>query len=1045
MKSDAYSKFRLNSYIYRSFLLLGMMLLIVVNTSYAQNSHIFSGQVHDESGIPLPGVNVVQSGTTNGTLTDLDGNFELTAPDKSVNVTFSMVGYITLEKELTAGTDIKIVLKESVIGLDEVLVVGYGMQKRANITGAISNLDSKELSQLPTTTVGQSLQGRIAGVNVIGNSGSPGSGMRVVIRGVATNGGSKPLYVVDGIATDYIDNLEPNDVESVTILKDAASAAIYGAQAANGVVLITTKSGKSAMGRAGGDGYGKIEYSFQGGIQSVGNYTKPMDAESYVNWINEANVGVTIPSDSPYNTDWMDATIQTAPLQRHYLSFSNATDKGDYFISGGYTKQNGVIGGDKSDYERFSMRANINQQVKPWIKVGGNIAYSHFQRQAITEDDEFGSIVVKALAMDPTTPIVYEGALPGFAQTALDDGYTLVQDGNGNYYGLSDNLKGEIVNPLAELEIAKGFTKQDKLLLNAYLVLGDESWKGFKFTSRTSADVANQLYHTWSPTFWYSSERLNTIASVRDNTDSWYTWMWENYVSYDKQLGKGMLSAVVGTSAKQYTHKYIKTFSGPMFAEDESFAQHGETEIDGKVSGNLRDDRTTSYFARATYDYDGKYLLSAIIRRDGTSLLHPDQRWGNFPSISAGWIISKEDFWSVKNISFLKVRASWGTNGDLSTLGPDQFRSLITSSGIQYPKPGGGFYTGAEPALLANPELTWATSEQVDFGIDMTMFNDRLAFSLDLFNKVTRDLLVPGTPAPSVGNNAPFVNAGDVTNKGVEIEIGYRNYDHAVKFDLSSNFSFMHNEVTYLNPLLDRVSGASVGTGWTATQLELGYPIWYFRGYQTNGIFQNQAEIDAYKAANGGLAGYDPVPGDPIVVNTNGDNLINIDDQTNIGNPHPTFIWGANASLSYKNFDFRMFLQGVHGHDVLLGWSRYDRATSNRPQFFYDERWTGEGSTNERPRADQGNPFIYNSDLMVFKGSYLKVRQLQLGYTVPKSFFKNKINDLRLYVSLEDFFTITNYPGMDPSAGTSRDNSVGIDRGMYPNPRKMLFGLTLGL
>lgn len=1037
MKTGLCKNLRIALWIRQGLFLLGFAFLFVSNTSNAQTVFKFGGVVQDEFGNTLPGVNVIQTGTNNGTISGINGEFQLTADSKSVKFTFSMVGYATLEKELLAGENAVVILNPSFVGLEEVIVVGYGVQKRANITGAISNISSKELAQIPTTTVGQALQGRVAGVNVLSNSGSPGAGLRLVIRGVATNGGSQPLYVVDGIATDYVDNLEPNDIEKVTVLKDAASAAIYGAKAANGVVLITTKGGKS--------GSGQIEYSFQGGMQSVGKYTKPMDAASYVTWINEANVGVEIPSDSPYNTNWMDATLQSAALQRHHLSFGGASEKGNYYVAAGYMNQDGVVGGDKANYERISLRTNLNQQVKPWVKIGGNLAYTHFERAAVVEDDEFGSIVFKALAMDPTAPVIFEGALPEFAQTALNSGYTLVKDENGNYYGLTNNVRGEIVNPLAEIAIAKGSTKQDKLLANTFLEFGDESWKGFKFTSRASADVANQLFNTWSPTYWYSSERMNTSASVRDNTDSWFTWMWENYVSYDKSFGKSNVSAVLGTAAKQITHKYIRTLSGPMFSEDESFAQHGEVDIDGRLSGNLRDERISSYFARANYEYDGKYLLSAVIRRDGTSLLHPDQRWGNFPSVSAGWIVSQEDFWKSSVIDFFKVRASWGTNGDLSTLGPDQFRSLITSAGIQYPKPGGGFYTGAEPELLANPELTWATSEQINLGIDMAMLGDKLTFGLDLFNKKTRDLLVPGTPPLSVGNNAPFVNAGDVTNKGIELELGYRNYGKALRYDIYTNATFLHNEVTYLNPLLDRVSGASVGTGWSATQLELGYPVWYFRGYKTDGIFQNQAQIDEYKAANGGLAGYNPVPGDPIVVNTNGDNLINSDDQTMIGSPHPDFMWSVNSGLSYKAFDFRVFFQGVHGHDVLLGWNRQDRATSNRPQFFFDERWTGEGSTNERPRADQGNPYFYNSDLMVYDGSYVRIRQIMLGYTMPASVLKNVAKILRFSVSLDDFFTFTNYPGMDPAAGTSKDNSVGIDRGMYPTPRKVMFGLSIGL
>lgn len=1035
MKSNVYNFLGLHTFMKRAILVLGMLLLSVTSTLFAQDVYNFSGVVNDETGQPLPGVNVIEKGTSNGTISDIDGTFTLNSTKKEIVVDFSMVGYLNIEQTLVSGTSASIVMKENVETLGEVLVVGYGTQKKANITGSIAKMGSKELEELPTTTVGEALQGRVAGVNVTSTSGAPGATQKVVIRGVATNGSTQPLYVVDGMATGNIDNIEPSDVESISVLKDAASAAIYGAEAANGVVIITTKSGNA--------GPGKIEYNMQMGIQSVGNYTKPMDAASYATWVNEAGVGVEIPTNSVNNTQWMDEILNNAFMQRHNLSFSGGTEKGTYYISGAYMNQDGVIGKDKSNFERFNLRTNLTQQVKPWVKVGANLGYTHSKRSSLSEDSEFGGIVSSAAMMDPLTPTIYSGALPEYAQGALDAGNTLLQNADGAYYGVSEYVKGEIANPLAQIELAKGNTKSDHFMGNVYLTLGDESWKGFKFTTRASADVNNQLYHTWNPTYWFSSERMNTQTSIRDNTDNWFTWMWENYVSYDKTFaGKHNLSVVAGISAKQYTHKYLTTLSGPMFAEGDDFAQHGDVEIDGKLSGNLLDTRTNSYFARASYDYEGKYLLQAVLRRDGTSLLGTDNRWGNFPSVSAGWIISREKFWNVKFIDLFKVRASWGTNGNLSSLSPDQFRSLIVSSGIQYPMPGGGYYTGAEPELLANPELVWASSQQLDIGFDMNLLGDKLTFGVDYFNKKTKDLLVPGTPPPSVGNYAPFVNAGDVTNKGIEIELGYRNYDNKFKYDVTANMTFLNNEVTYLNPLLDRVGGAQVGTGWTASYLELNQPVWFFRGYKTNGIFQNEAQIAAYKEANGGLAGYDPVPGDPIVVNTNGDDLINDEDQTNIGNPHPKFTWGTYFNFSYSGFDLKMFIQGVHGQDVLMGWNRYDRSTSNRPQFFFDDRWTGEGSTNERPRAEQSSPYIYNSDLMVFKGSYVKIRQIQLGYTVPKKLFKDNINRLRLYVSLDDYFTFTNYPGMDPVAGSGNDNSLGIDRGYYPTPRKVLFGLS---
>jgi len=452
-----------------------------------------------------------------------------------------------------------------------------------------------------------------------------------------------------------------------------------------------------------------------------------------------------------------------------------------------------------------------------------------------------------------------------------------------------------------------------------------------------------------------------------------------------------------------------------------------------------------SGFARASYAYDNKYLIDLVVRRDGSSLLAAEQRWGTFPSASAGWVISHEDFFNVDAIDFLKLRASWGRNGSLSNLGFDQFRALITTSGLQYPRPGGGFYTGAEPELLANPELTWETSEQTDIGIDLRMFEGRMSFAADYFVKVTRDLLTPGSPPLSVGNYAPFVNAGDVTNKGFEFELGFRKMEGEFNYNLNFNLATLNNEVTYLNPLLERVSGQEVGTGWTATYFEEGQPVWYFRGYETDGIFQNQAEIDAYIADNG-ITGYAPAPGDPIIVNTNGDDLINEDDMTYIGDPHPDVMLGANFNANYKGFDLNVFVQGTFGNDILMGFNRTDRATANRPQFFYDNMWTGDGSTNDWFAPTTTDPFAYYSDMMVFDGSYVKIRQIQLGYTIPSNISnKININNLRVYASMENYFTFTSYPGLDPVIGNGDANSMGIDFGYYPTPKMILFGLSLGL
>lgn len=1020
----------------RRVLMLGLLFLGLASTAIAQTVYTYTGTVKDSNGETLPGVNVYEEGTTNGTTSDINGAFTLQSPNATTVLTFSFVGFLPKQVEAAASQTLNVVLDENVVALQEVMVIGYGTQKKSLVTGAISKVDAKELQSLPATNVDQAIQGRVAGVNVLPNSGSPGSALKVRIRGTGTNGNSDPLYIVDGMRAGDISRIDPSDIASVEILKDAASAAIYGAEAANGVVMITTKSGAA--------GQGKINYNFQYGIQTPGKLTEVMDANQWTTWINEANTGVTVPENPQYNTNWMDEITSTAPMQKHYLSFAGGNDKSRYMVSGSYFNQDGIVGKENSNYERLTLRFNSSHDIKPWLEVGNNFTYANVKREAVVEDDEFGGLVVDALAMDPTTPVVFpNGTLPEFAQNALNDGYNLLQDSDGNYYGLSDFTKGEVANPLAKLQIEKGKTTTNNLFGNIYAKL--KPVKGLSITTRAGIDYTEQLYSTWYPTYWFSSERNNTTPNTRDNTNTWYTWVWENFATYDMNFDKHNISLLAGTSAQSYKHNYLNTLSGPMFVEDDNYAQHGAVEIDGKVAGTKEIKNLNSYFGRASYNYDGKYMLDVAVRADGSSLFAQNNKWGYFPSVAAGWIVTEEDFFNSGVIDFFKVRASWGQNGSLSNLGPDQFRSLITTAGIKYPKPGGGFYTGAEPELLANPELTWETSEQIDFGVDLRFMEGKLTFSADYFNKKTMDLLTPGSPPLSVGNNAPFVNAGDVVNKGFEFEVGWREMENELKYTIGLNVTTMKNEVTFLNPLLERVSGAGVGTGWTASYFEEGQPIWYFRGYQTDGIFQNQAQIDQYIADNG-LEGYAPVPGDPIVVNTNGDEVINADDQTYIGDPHPDVLFGANFNFIYRNFDLNIFLQGSVGNDILMAWNRTDRSTYNRPAFFFEDRWTGEGSTNDWFRADPSNPYAYNSDLMVFDGSYMRIKQIQLGYTLPKKITNTlDIDNVRLYVSLDDYFTFTKYPGMDVEAGSNDNNSQGIDRGVYPVPKKFMMGLQISL
>lgn len=1039
MKKNLYNYLHF-SIVSKMLMLTGILWLSAFSLVYAQKTFEYSGKVTSSSGETLPGVSVTVTGTTTGAITDLDGKFKFNADKPALKLTFSFTGMVSQELEATAGVQLAVVLEEKSTDLSGILIVGYGTQKKSLVTGAISQIKGKDLQAIPSSRVEQAMQGRIAGVSVRSNSGSPGAGLKVRIRGAGTNGNSDPLYIVDGMKSGDINYLEPSDVQSIEVLKDAASAAIYGAEGANGVVIITTKSGKGAAG--GKTTGGTLTYDFQYGIQNMGKIMPVMNNTQYTEYINEAKVGTTIPTGITTNTKWLEQISDAAPMQKHYLSFSGASEKSSYLVSFSYFNQDGVVGGEKANFKRYSARLNGDHEIKKWLSVGNNFAFSHTDRSSIVENSEYGGIVSSALALDPLTPVVYDGALPAFAQTALDEGYTLLKDPSGKYYGLSEFLKGEIANPLAMMSLAKGSTVQDKVLGSMFATV--KPFNGLSVTSRLGIDYAGQVYHTWNPTYWFSSERNSKVTSRRENYDRWFTWLWENFASYNKTIDKHNFSVMAGISAQHYQHNYVNTLSGPMFAEDETFAYHGSDDIQGTVSGVPEVKTLESYFGRITYDYGNKYMLNATLRRDGTSMLL--NKWGTFPSVSAGWVISEEDFWKNAEmpINYFKFRGSWGQNGSLSNLGPDQFRSLIKISGIQYPNPNGGFYTGAEPALLANPELTWETSQQTDLGFDVRAFNNKLTFSFDYYKKITKDLLTPSSPPLSVGNYAPFVNAGDVTNTGVEMELGWRESEGEFHYNISGNITFNNNEVTYLNPLLTRVSGAGVN-GWTATYFEKGMPVWYFRGYQTDGIFQNQAQIDKYVADNG-LTGYTPVPGDVIVVDNKKDGKINSDDMTMIGSSIPKITYGANLSCDYKNFDLNIFLQGTQGNDILMGWNRTDRGTSNRPEFFYTDRWTGDGSTNDWFRADLTNNFNYNSDKVIFSGSYMRIKQIQLGYTMTKEMAsKLHMAGARVFVSLDDYFTFTKYPGMDPEAGSPDNNSQGIDRGMYPTPRKFMMGVSVTL
>ncbi|MBN9299594.1 MAG: TonB-dependent receptor [Filimonas sp.] len=1017
--------------------------VIVIMSAEAQKEKI-KGRVTDSKGQPVQGVSVVEKGTSNGAVTDNDGWVTLNVNSAETAVLeLSALNYQVANYALQGKTEFSVALKDAVAGLDEIVVIGYGSQKRSNVTAAVSSVKADQIATTSAGRIDQALQGRTPGVTVLPASGSPGSGMKINIRGVGTNGSADPLYIVDGVRAGGIEYLDPSEIATIDVLKDA-SAAIYGMDGANGVIIITTKMGKKNS--------SEITYNMQYAQQSVGKKMKMMNAQEYQQYLTASGTpGGPTAADAAKvgnGTNWMDQVFQTAPLMRHTLAFSGGGDKGTYLVDGTYFTQDGIIGGSKAKFDRYTVRVNTENKLRSWLTVGERLSYANFKKQGIAEDNEFGSVLSSAIVFDPLTPTVYTGALSTRAQNALNAGNTLVKDDAGRYYGISDYIFGEYGNPLAMMQTTHGNTIQNKIVGNAYVNI--EPIKDLVITSRFGIDAAFQKQHSWTPTFWYSPEKLNTVAGGADRQDNWFSWQWENFATYSRKFHDHAFSLLGGMSIRKSTWNYVGgSFSG-LFRESDAFSYADFTpDTQDRIGSNATATTQASFYGRVSYDYKGKYLIQALVRRDASSDFADGHKWATFPFVSGGWVASNEGFYSsgLANVmNYLKLRASWGKNGSSLNVGPGKWQNSISTAPPGYPDASGTYLIGAAPSNLPNPDLTWEVSEQTDFGVDMAFLSNKLSVTIDYYKKTTKNLLTPGggvTPL-FAGNTLNVVNSGNVLNRGWEFDVSYRGgKQKGFHYEIGGNLSTIHNEVLSINQFVSQLNGAGVGTGWTASIFKPGNPIWYFSGYKTNGIFQNQAQINDYLAKTG-ITGYSPKPGDPIVQDVNGDKQISPADQTYIGNPHPNFVYGFRVNLAYKGFDLIAFLQGQSGNDILMGFNRTDRPTANKPEFFYNDRWTGDGSTNKWFAPNTSSIYVYNSDMMIFKGSYARIRQLQLGYTFPKSLMdKAYLHNVRVYVSLDDFFTFTKYPGLDPEAGSSKDNSLGIDRGVYPIPRKAMVGLTL--
>jgi TonB-linked SusC/RagA family outer membrane protein len=691
--------------------------------------------------------------------------------------------------------------------------------------------------------VEQALQGKTSGVSIAQQSGSPGAGLTVRIRGTGSNYDASPLFIVDGMRTGGIDYLNPNDIESIEVLKDAASSAIYGAEGANGVVLITTKKGTR--------GSTQINYDFYYGSQQAANQIDFLNSEEYISYRKEAQelewaarlrrpvddplvqqrVNTAVPYDADtvgMGTDWIDQILQTAPVKNHHLSFSGSNDRGSYFASAAYYDQDGIIGGEKANYKRISSRFNGEYQIKDWFRVESRISYTRKTRKDIDENSEFGGIVASAMNIDPLTPVLFNDSTE-LSPAALANIDRLAMKGD-QYYGISDLVFNEIGNPLARMSDYNRGWSEDKILASFKGVLSP--LQGLEFHTKFDIDLAYGTYDNWTRDYWYHGLLEQNYSQVSKEINHWFTYQWENWFTYSRSLEDHHFSLLGGSSYRNNTWENVYASRRGLLEYSDNFALIGAaTDVDEtQGTGGWRSEGALiSYYARLAYNFQEKYLFTFNFRSDGSSKFGPDNKFGHFPSFSAGWVVSRENFWNLTPVNFLKIRASWGQNGSLSNLGDFQYVSTI-STGTSYPDGTGSFQVGAVPGSVSNDALKWETSEQLDIGLDLRMVESRITLSMDYYQKITRDLLSQSTIPWLVGNLSPWINAGDILNTGIEFDLGFRNNSGDFSYGINANASYLHNEVLSLSDDLIELQGSRVGPSNTVTKFEEGMPVWYFWG-----------------------------------------------------------------------------------------------------------------------------------------------------------------------------------------------------------------------
>jgi len=1000
--------------------------VVMSKPSMPENQSV-KGIVYDNLKEPIVGATVVIQGTNQGTITDYNGEFNLQLPGDNTNIIVSFIGFDKQELNVAGKSNIEVILKSGVEDIDEVVVVGYGVQRKSDLTGSISSVKSEELNKIASVGVDQALQGRASGVQINATSGKVGAGIDVKIRGIGTIGNSNPLYVVDGVPVETIEFINPGDIESLEVLKDASSTAIYGSRGANGVVLITTKKGDKEN--------SVISYEGYFGWQTPINNLQLCDAETYAILRNEGRrsdglaplPGMENPAGLGQGTDWLDEGFKSAPMHNHNLRLAGGSEKMTYNLSFNYFGQEGTL--IESNFERMSVRLNNTYKLNNWLDVGNNLTYVNFDGQGVYQNEGGGARTFDFFTAPPTMPVYNE-------------------DGS---WGYDPNDYAQI-NPVAMFHLNNPENNGAQFIGNVYAQA--KLTDGLIFKTTYGQDYFKNNVVLFVPDYEINPVQRNVGNNLTEYISERQSWVWTNTLTYMFELGKkNKFNTMIGNEMQetQLTNITQSVYDIPDGLIDSRFIGSGSPSS-SSIGGTRSESSLVSFFARINYNFDNRILFTANFRADGSSRFGPSNRWGYFPSFALGWNLHQESFMQKHDwLSQLKIRAGWGQIGN-QKIGEYAYLTSIRDNYKYYF--GDQSLNGKAPVTVGNPDIKWETTTSTNAGVDMGFFNSRLTMNVDVFYKKTSDMLV-NVPVPDYLGTwmDPFANAGEVENKGIEIAIGRHGGKSHFKYDISGNISFVRNEVLSLG------KGAQPIISQGVSKTDVGQPIASFWGYQADGVFQSEQEVLDHVNSDNAVIQPSAVAGDVRYVDVNGDGKIDAKDQTWIGNPHPDFFFGLNTNLSYKNWDMSILFQGAYGNDIynLMGKTMITTADSNKPVYYANERWAGEGTSDKYPRMSEvSSPANQlHSSLWIEDGSYVRLKNIQLGYTInPDKLSSIGISSMRLYTSVQNVFTLTNYSGMEPEQGR-KEKSIGadyysqnftsfnIDRGTTPQPRTFIFGVNV--